>query len=195
MKKLAALFLAALLAALCCGCGTQKGNENAKASSSAYAVDIAALAAGGKIPEIKFALGANVDELKEKFKDTVEPGAEVDDLTETQGEKTVWLDGGSVLFCYEKAKKENGISLIVAREYAYNFSMGGVYAQEDVIAAMGDLKYEKSAATDDDVFFMPTTPANCEKLSCVTGKNVLNFIFVDGTLSAVVLYNPENWTV
>lgn len=195
MKKLTALFLAALLAALCCGCGTPKGDENAKASSSAYAVDIAALAAGGKIPEIKFALGANVDELKEKFKDTVEPGAEVDDLTETQGEKTVWLDGGSVLFCYEKAKKENGISLIVAREYAYNFSMGGVYAQEDVIAAMGDLKYEKSAATDDDVFFMPTTPANCEKLSYVTGKNVLNFIFVDGTLSAVVLYNPENWTV
>ena len=90
MKKLAALFLAALLAALCCGCGTQKGNENAKASSSAYAVDIAALAAGGKIPEIKFALGTNVDELKEKFKDTVEPGAEVDDRTETQGEKTVW---------------------------------------------------------------------------------------------------------
>ena len=195
MKKITALFCTILLAACCCGCGTKNQDQQAAQSSSAYAVDIAALATGGKIPEIKFALGTNVDELKEKFKETVEPGAEVDDLTETQGEKTVWLDGGSVLFCYEKAKKENGISFMVAREYAYNFSMGGIYAQEDVIAAMGNLKYEKSAATDEDVFFMPTTPANCEKLSYVTGRNVLNFIFVDGTLSAVVLYNPENWTL
>ena len=196
MKKWVSILLSALLAASLYGCAGNKDVSKAdQDSSSSYAIDIAALAANGKISEIKFALGTSIEELKEKFPSTIEPGSEVDGLTETAGEKTVWLDGGSVLFCYEKAKQENGIGLIVAREYAYDFSMGGVYAMEDVIAAMGDLNYEKSAATEADVFFMPTIPANCEKLSYRTGENVLNFIFVDGALSVVVLYNPNNWTM
>lgn len=195
MKKLACMFLAVALLFSCCACGEDKKTNGESSTSSAYAVDIAALASGGKIPEIKFGLGTSVAELKEKFADTIEPGSEIDGLTETQGEKTVWLDGGSVLFCYEKEKLANGISYIVAREYAYNFSMGGVYTPDDIIEAMGSQSFERSAITEDDVFFMPTTPANSEKVRYVTGQNVLTFVFVDGMLSAVTLYNPENWTV
>lgn len=195
MKKLASVMLAFVLLLSCCACGENSSENSASGTSSAYAVDIAALASGGKIPEIKFGLGTSVEELKQKFADTIEPGSEIDGLTETQGEKTVWLDGGSVLFCYEKEKQENGISYIVAREYAYNFSMGGVYMPDDIIEAMGNQSFERSAITDDDVFFMPTTPANGEKIRYVTGQNVLTFVFVDGMLSVVTLYNPENWTV
>ena len=70
-------------------------------------MNIAAYAAKGEIPEIPYALGEDIEHLKETFADTLESGSEIHDLTVDEGEKTVWLDGGSVMFCYEKAKKDS----------------------------------------------------------------------------------------
>lgn len=196
MKKIIAIILCLAVCFGFCGCKNQnKKTAETAVSSEPYAVNIMAQATKGKIPEIDFSLGTSIARLKEKFASTLEPGSEIQGLTETIGEKTVWLDGGSVLFCYEKAKLDEGIAVIVAKDYAYNFAMGGIHAEDDVIAAMGEAVYEKSAITEDDVFFLPALPENGTKLTYTCGDNILKFIFVDGTLSSVVLYNPANWTV
>ncbi len=175
-----------------CGClGDKKSNESK--SSSSNGMNIISYAKDGKIPEIPFALGENVETLKSKYKDTVESGSEVDDLTVDEGEKTVWLDGGSVVFCYTKANADKGISVVISKEYAYNFSMGGVSTPEDVIATVDSKDYTRQAATENEVFFLPTVPENCECIKYIAGENELRFIFIDGYLSAVTLINPALW--
>ncbi|MEE1026846.1 MAG: hypothetical protein U0L55_07570 [Acutalibacteraceae bacterium] len=160
----------------------------------AHSVNIVAYAEKGEIPEIPYKLGHSVDDLKETFMNHVESGSEITELIVDEGENDVWLDGGSVIFCYEKANKENGISVIIAKENAYDFSMGGVYDANDIIDAVGLENFERSEATDEDTFFLPVTPENCECIKYEIGDYVLRFILIDGYVSAVTLIDPNNWT-
>lgn len=192
-SKLISCVLSLALIAVCfCGCQNKKETEKNNTSSE-YAVKIAALAEQGKIPELPFSIGDSVERVKTEFKSTIEPGSEIEDISVVEGEKTVWLDGGAMLFCYEKANSEKGISLLVAKENAYGFSLGGVIPPEDIVSAMGTAEYTRAAATEQDAFFLPVIPDNCECLTYKTGNNVLRFIFTDGYLSAVSLTNPQNW--
>ena len=98
----------------------------------------------------------------------------------------------SDLECLEKAKKSNGISVLIAREEAYAFTMGGVYDADDVILKVGE-NYERAEATYEDAFFLPVIPENTECIKYTINNYDLRFILIDGTLSAVTLTNPENW--
>lgn len=194
ISAMLSVMLSVLLILSLSACDTAKEDgQNASVSSAGYAVNIAAYAAKGEIPEISYALGEDIDHLKETFADTLESGSEIHDLTVDEGDKTVWLDGGSVMFCYEKAKKDAGVSVIVAKEYAYGFAIGGVYDAETVIAAMGDAEYTRAAASDDDAFFLPVLPENSECITYQTGAYTLRFVLIDGALSAVTLTDPANW--
>lgn len=197
MKKLRgilSILVCLALAASLSACTGDKGNEpTSSVSSAGHSVNIMAYASQGRIPEISYALGDDIEHLKETFADTLEPDSEIEGLFEDEGEKTVWLDGGSVLFCYEKAKKEAGIAAIVAKEYAYDFSLGGVYEAEDIIAAAGDAAYTRAEATKEDAFFLPIIPESCECITYQAGEYILRFILINGYLSAVTLTNPANW--
>ena len=125
--------------------------------------------------------------------DHIEEGSEIHELIVEEGENTVWLRGGSMTFCYQKAKKDNGIAVIIAQEYAYDFSLGGVYDANDVIHAVRLEEYERAKATDKDAFFLPVIPENTECIKYFVGNYELRFIIIDGTLSAVSLTDPTNW--
>lgn len=195
IKKILCLVLT--LGVLFCFGGCDKKEDTDKgdpaSTSSSHSVNILAFAEKGEIPELPYGVGANVEEVKSGFKETIEPGSEVEDLTIDEGQTTVWMDGGNSMFCYEKANEAAGIGVIVAKEYAYSLSMGGVYTLDDVITAVGSEEYTRAAATEADAFFLPVIPQNTECVTYVTGSYVLRFIAIDGYLSAVTLTNPAVW--
>lgn len=193
--KLLSVAIAVLFSLTLCGCDKAKDGENETQSNTQeqYSVNILAYAQKGQIPEVPFALHTAVDEVKTGFKDTLPEGSEIEDLLVTEGAETVWLDGGNVIFCYEKAKSENGISVLVAKENAYNFSLGGVFTADDVISAVASKDYVRTAATENDAFFLPVIPENCECITYTAGNYVLRFIFTDDYLSAVTLTDPTLW--
>lgn len=195
MKKLLGLILAAIVTFSFCGCSDNEKSEkdNTSSTSSSHSVNILAYAQKGEIPEVPFGVGADIEEVKTGFKDTVEAGSEVEDLMIDEGQTTVWMDGGNSMFCYEKANESAGIGVIVAKEYAYNLSLGGVYSVNDVISAVGSEEYTKAAATEADAFFLPAIPENTECIAYTAGNYVLKFIAIDGYLSAVTLTNPAVW--
>lgn len=195
--KLLSAFLCLCIIFACCGCNNKAEDNNSDISSVEslpHSMNILAYAEKGEIPEVPYQLGANIDNLKETFMDHIEAGSEIHGLEISEGENTVWLDGGSMMFCYEKAKAEQGISVLIAREYAYDFSLGGVYATDDVISAVGSEKYVKAAATNKDAFFLPVIPDNCECITYNAGSYILKFIFIDDYLSAVTLTDSNNWS-
>lgn len=159
----------------------------------AHTLNIVAYAEKGEIPEVPYELGHNVEDLKETFMNHVESGSEIHELIVDEGDKDVWMLGGSMTFCYEKKNKENGISVIIAQEYAYDFSLGGVYDADDVIHAVGMENFERAETTEEDAFFLPVVPENSECIKYTVGKYDLRFIIIDGYLSAVTLTDPENW--
>lgn len=194
IKAIVSLILVLILTFACCGCADD--GEDSTVTSVAplkHSVDILAIAKKGQIPEVPYKLGHDIDDLKATFMDHVESGSEIYELAVQEGENTVRLLGGNVTFCYEKANAANGISVIVAQEYAYDFALGGVYDAEDIIHAVGSEDYTRAAATDDDVFFMFATPENCECITYTAGEYLLKFIMVDGYLSVVTLTDPNNW--
>ena len=194
ITKILAIVLSLAICLAFAGCAKNEEEKPTEpVESLPHSLNIVGYAEKGEIPEIPYALGHNVEDLKETFMSHVEEGSEIYELIVEEGENTVWLRGGSMTFCYEKAKKENGISVIIAQEYAYDFSMGGVYDAADVIHAVGMDEYEKAEATNEDAFFLPVIPANTECIKYVINDYELRFILIDGALSAVTLTDPENW--
>lgn len=193
IKSLLAVLLAAVLVLTLVGCAETEDEGNlSSVKPLEHSLNILALAEQGQIPEIPYKLGHDIEDLKNTFMTHIDEGSEIIELGVNEGEKTVWLEGGSMTFCYEKAKKEKGISVIVAHEYAYDFAMG-VYDADDIIYAVGSEEYERGETTDDDAFFLPAIPENSECIKYKAGEYDLRFIFVDGFLGAVSLTNPKNW--
>ncbi len=198
LKSIFASVLAFTVIFALCGCGNNGDNTSSTQSIVEYShgVDIISDAENGVIPEVAFPLGYDVEKLKEEFVSTLPEGSEIIGLEESSGVITTQLRGGNVIFCYENLKKDEGISLIsVTGDYAYDFSMGGVYTKEDVIDAMGDATYTLLTEEDAelDAFLFPTVPSGVECLTYEVGDYVLKFVFVDSHLSSVTIYNPELW--
>ncbi len=196
--KISKIISIILIIALCfsfVGCAKDEADNPHVTSVKplAHSLNIVGYAKKGEIPEIPYALGHDIENLKETFMSHIEEGSEIVDLIIDEGENDVWLNGGSMTFCYEKKNKENGISVIIAQEYAYDFSLGGVYDADDVIHAVGMTEYERTEATNEDAFFLPVIPENSECIKYSIGGYDLRFIIIDGFVSAVTLTDPENW--
>lgn len=196
MTKLFSLFLSGLLVLCLVGCQNKytEADDLESVSSLPHSMNILGYAERGEIPELPFRLGESVQTVKDNFMDHVESGSEIHGLEISEGDKTVWMQGGSMIFCYEKAKEDAGVSVLVAQEYGYDFSLGGVYAIDDVISAVGAEEYDRAATDYEDAFFLPIIPEGSECLTYQAGANELRFIFIDGYLSAVTLTDPANWT-
>ncbi len=197
MKKSVAILLCIclLLGLSACKEGGE-GSSTLSMVSYSHSADILKDAKNGVIPEISFSLGYSVDALKEEFKSTIPKGSEIEDIIEKSGIRTTQLHGGNVVFCYENSKKEEGISLIAVQgDYAYDFSMGGVYTTHDVIDALKGEEYTKASGEDaeKDAFLLPVIPEDIECLTYSAGKYVLKFLFVEDHLTMVTLYDPELW--
>lgn len=196
-KKVLSLVLCFVLALCFTACADSQKNDTEKISSVKpleHSMDILAYAENGEIPEVPFKVGTEVEKVKKEFMDHVESGSEIHELEISEGEKTVWLDGGNMMFCYEKANVDSGVSVIIAREYAYDFSLGGVYDTDDVITAVAKEDYKLEKATSKEAFFLPVIPDTAKCLSYSAGNYTLRFIFIDDYLSAVTLTDTSLWT-
>lgn len=196
--KISKIISVILVFALCFSfVGCSKNEEDTAPVTSvaplAHSVNIVGYAEKGEIPEVPYTLGHDIENLKETFMSHIDEGSEIEELIIDEGDEDVWLLGGSMTFCYEKKNKENGISVIIAQEYAYDFSLGGVYDADDVIHAVGLETYERAETTKEDAFFLPVIPENSECIKYSIGGYDLRFIIIDGYVSAVTLTDPENW--
>ena len=192
IRSIFSVLLAILLVFCFSGCAAEEEEFTSSVEPIEHSLDILAYAQKGEIPEVPFKLGDDVDNLKETFLDHIESGSEIYELGVMEGEETVHLLGGSMTFCYQKDKKENGISVIVAQEYAYDFAMGVQYI-DDVIFAVGSDDYQRASTTEEDAFFLPVVPENSECLTYTVNNYQLKFIFTDNVISAVSLIDTENW--
>ncbi len=197
MKKIVSLLLSLSVLFALAGCQKNENNSSTLSFVSySHDTDILKDAKNGVIPEIPFSLGYDIDALKEEFKDTLTEGSEIVDLIEQSGSRTTQLHGGNVVFCYENAKEDEGIGLIAVQgDDAYGFSMGGVYTTHDVIDALKDVEYTRLSGeeAEKDGFLLPVIPEDIECLTYQADKYILKFLFVEGKLAVVTIYDPELW--
>ena len=204
MKKLFCLILTFLMLFSFCACSKDKKDNT---DNYVHDVDIAYYASIGKIPELEQALGADPEEIiNNKTDDNAEAASSEDhsghshaapELTKTEGELSVVLNGGSYLYFDEKAKAENGISAMVSLEKAYGLEIGSHTVTEDTVKkALSKHTPSVSTPTQDDLFFLPDAGENTTALVYTFNeKYKLQFIFIDGTFSAVMLSDIQNWTI
>lgn len=193
IKKILLIITAFCFTFALSGCGEASTDKTSSQSAPSHSVNILAFAEKGEIPEVPFGVGTAIDKVKSGFKDTIEPGSEIEDLIIDEGATTVWMDGGNSMFCYEKANESAGVGVIIAKEYAYDLSLGGVYTLDDVIELVGSEDYKRATATEADAFYLPVLPETAECVSYTVGSYVLKFIAIDGYLSAVTITNPTVW--
>ena len=109
----------------------------------------------------------------------------------TEGEKTVRIDNGDFVYYYEKANKDKGISYIIATSKGYGFGVGTSILE--IKNALPELEYTEEDANDDNSFFlMGTMDGTVLKYTFKT--RVISFFFSENELTAVTLYDTDNWT-
>ncbi|MBQ7045587.1 MAG: hypothetical protein IJN65_03740 [Clostridia bacterium] len=190
MKRIISLILVAVIACSFVGC---KGEEN----KTNHTTDVEYYAKLGKIPEMELALGASEDQVQKHY----EGGRPADDddghdhileLNRMEGNLTVRLDAGNVLYYYEKAKKDNGVSVLISFDTAYDFEVGIAMPQDvkNAISAEGTL----TDATSEQLFFLPFVEGDAKILTYNFDNIRLQFVFINDFLSATVLTDTNNWT-
>ena len=169
-----------------CGKKKEKTAENK--------VDLEYYAELGQMPECPYKLGADPDEIKEKLTaedSSAEAAGEEYPFAVTEGEKTVRIDHGDFVYYYEKANKDKGISYIIATSKGYGFGVGTSILE--IKNALPELEYTEEDANDDNSFFlMGTMDGTVLKYTFKT--RVISFFFSENELTAVTLYDTDNWT-
>lgn len=189
MRKIISIFLVLCIALCFVGCKNDKNKTE-------HTVDVEYYAKLGKIPEVEFALGISESDLSDHYGDgkIIDAGDHEHyvELNKMEGNKTVRLDAGNLLFYYEKEKKQNGISVMISFDTAYDFEVG-IAMPEDIqnaISAEGTL----TDATADQLYFLPVSDDTAKVLSYTFDNIRLDFFFINDFLSATVLTDTNNWS-
>lgn len=188
MKKLFAFLLVMTLALSFSACGKKK-EKNAENK-----VDLEYYAELGQMPECPYKLGADPDEMVEKLtaaESSAEAAGDEYPFAVTEGEKTVRIDNGDFVYYYEKANKDKGISYIIATSKGYGFGVGTSILE--IKNALPELEYTEEDANDDNSFFLMGTMGGTV-LKYTFKTRVISFFFSENELTAVTLYDTDNWT-
>ena len=189
MKKIISITLAFFIALWFVGCKPNTTKTN-------HTTDVEYYAKLGKIKEVEFSLGTQEKDLSDHYGDgkIIDAGDHEHyvELNRIEGNKTVRLDAGNLLFYYEKAKKEKGISAIISFDTAYDFEVGIAMPADiqNAITAKGTL----TDATPEQLYFLPASDSDAKVLSYTFDNIRLDFFFINDFLSATVLTDTNNWT-
>ncbi len=191
MKRVISLLLALFMLSSLAACGDNdddKVTEKKQGEIDKYAVS-------GIVPEFEVKLGTSIDEVKSLFPADYEDADESKVmLSEIEGNTAVCMVTLNASFYYEKAKKDNGVSVVaVTGGNAYGLELGGMTTKSDVTAKLSS-EYTEGTATADMQYFLPGVSENCEYLSVKYDAYRLDFFFVDDFLIAVTLTDTANWT-
>jgi hypothetical protein len=197
MKKLICLMLSLCFILTLTACGNKdKKNDNA--------LDLEYYAKLGQIPEAKFTLGANpdqvIDELdgineQEQAEHQEDPNHNHDHDQEefyfevVEGQNNVLLDNGNICYYYNKANKDKGISYIVSYDSAYGFELGTVILE--VKEALEGYELTEEPLTEENAFFASHAFGGTILKAELETATVI-FVFQENELFATAIYN-DNW--
>lgn len=176
MKKIVCLALCLILAVLLCGCAQSKD------SAPKASVNVKKYALSGEMPEIEYALGADVDKIIADYEKL--NAQETDDehashyMTYEIGERTI-IATGDVNYYYDTDKKANGISYIVNFSDAFGFKQGSVLSDVKQAMEKSGFSAEREDVDSQDIFFLPF----------IDGLEVLEYKFEDRTVLFVFQNN------
>ncbi len=198
MKKLFCILLSVSLICLLAACS----NDEEK-NKSGNTVDLEYYASLGKMPEIEYTLGTDVNkidkELSKRFDE--ELASHQEDIYDTHGHETVFyyekvegennvlLDNGHFCYYYKKANKDKGVSYIVNYDIAYGFQLGTVISE--IKDACPKIKFTEEPLNDDNAFFADYIE-NGTVLTYKFENTSVSFVFQNNELFATAIYN-ENW--
>ncbi len=205
MKKICCIILSLVLIFSLSACS----KEEEKKKEVKNAVDLEYYAKLGKIPEVEYTLGTDVDkaekELSKAFEEELENHQadpyDAHDHDETvfyfekiEGEKNVLLDNGHILYYYNKANKDKGISYIVNTDVAFGFKRGTIISE--IKTACPKIKFTEEAINTENAFFavdVQDGQDNGTVLSAEYKGTVISFFFKDNALFATSIHNG-NWS-
>ena len=180
MKKIASILLCIVLLLTVTACGANGSNK------SKHSIDIEYYAKLGKISDVDYKLGDNVEEAKDTLHLTLDDHGEPNYYDYPSGEYTVMTDG-NVCICYKTEEASSGITHIVKLGEAYGFGVGAMSTQiREVMSNMGYDASEREAKKS-ETFFLPAS-SGLTVLEYEIKDNTVLFIFVEHALSATVIY-------
>lgn len=203
MKKLIAFSLVLCIAFSFVACGKGDNSSDTSDTVADKSSEVAAAVESGKIPEMKFALGGSIDDLSDHYDNlekqmneahTGEGHVHTDSdimLNVSKGELSVTYEIGEEKYYYERAKRDNGISVVCSLSDAFGFAQGTL--KSDIEAALPSLELSSLQAGEDELYFVPLAEAII--LRYKKGAMQLDFYFNNNELVATVLRNTENWTI
>ncbi|MBR3299936.1 MAG: hypothetical protein IKI68_00455 [Clostridia bacterium] len=184
MKKLICLTVCMLLIFSFAGCKEEKPEESHPTlQTEASGVDIEKYVKSGKIPEVEFSLGDDVDTVKSAIAEKDTEGLfqviEGDDYT-------IITTPDEVNLVYETEKKEEGIKYIVSLGTSYGFAND--VDPNTVSLVMKEKGYKASLKTIPEKltgFFPGSEGLDCLNYE-ISGYS-LNFVFENNYLTATIL--------
>ena len=187
MKKVISLILAVLVIfAMFTAC--EKVENNYVSTSSKPPVALKNLASVGKIPEMQFGIGANVDEVLAFYNSAFESDPNAHEVISYEVRNYTKIEIGAYAYYYETENKEGGIVGVTAvGDKALGFNMN-LTTSEDLKASLPSDAVE-TIVTEDDVFFLyGVDPEMAKKIYITAGDYELKLILFNGSLSAVSLF-------
>lgn len=179
MKKILCLVLCMLLVFSFAACGKKSTNSNR------HDVDVEYFAKQGKISDLDYRLGDDVDKTKEVLSKTPDDHGASNYFDYTSGDYTIMTDG-MVSCCYKTDEKDAGITHIVKHDAAYGFEVGAMSTQvRDAMSSMGFDAVEREAKNG-ELFFLPMGANTTVLEYTIKDCNVI-FVFAEHSLSAVVI--------
>jgi hypothetical protein len=197
MKKAICLILSLVCAFTLVGCGKDNDTKNDK-------IDLAYYAKLGQMPEAKYTLGANPDQVIDELdgineQEEAEHQADPNDthghdeeefyLEVVEGEKNVLIDNGNICYYYTKANKDKGVSLIVSYGDAFGFSLGTVILE--LKNSLPSVEFTEEELSDENAFFASYV-LDGTVLKAEFENSTILFVFQENELFATAIYN-ENW--
>lgn len=203
MKKIISILMALVFVFSFAACG---GKTKDTSSVIDKGNEIKALLENGKLDGVDFPLGTDNKVIREHYEDLIDAlesahssqGGHIHTGEEVmfevmEGSKTITMDAGNTKFFYEKAKKNNGISVICTFKDVYGFVVGET-TKNEIEESLASLNGKTVIATEDDLYFLSVV-SKAIILRYSVGDFQLDFYFSDNTLIAAVIMNTKNWTL
>lgn len=183
MKKLLCIALSFVILLSFAAC------KNEDKTSSESGIDLEYYADSGKIPECDYALGTDVEKVKQELSDYAESEEGAESLYDViEGDENSYITNGNYNFYYKNDNEEDGISYIVSFGKAYGFETGEIIL--NVKEALSGIEYTEEEINDDNAFFL-FVPIEGSVIKCEFEKNTIMFVFENNALCATAIYNND----
>lgn len=200
MKKLLSLLMCFAIIFTFTACKDKNKDDKNTAK-----IDLEYYAKIGKMPEVDYTLGDDVDDVIAKLsKKQEEFDSEHQDdpdhshdhnqtefmFNVVEGDKSVLIDNGVINYYYNKDNKKEGISYIVNYDTAFGLELGTLISE--VKTYLSGYKLKELSSLDEDVFFASYL-SECSVLKTEIDNVVIMFVFQENQLFATAMYDKNNW--